>query len=97
MRPNAVWVGLGQLVMDGCDRMTTTELKPCPFCGGKAHLCSDYSSERGETRYNVWHECDGYEGTSNGYGYSLHPWFETPGYVDEETAIAAWNRRTDGT
>ena len=75
--------------------MTHDELKPCPFCGGAAHLVSDYSSERDETRYNVWHECSGFKGKSNGYGYSLHPWFETPWYADRQTAIDAWNRRAD--
>ena len=77
------------------EKVATDELKPCPFCGGKAHLVSDYSSERDETRWNVWHECDGFEGESNGYGYSLHPWFETPWYKDDQTAIAAWNRRAE--
>lgn len=72
-----------------------TTLLPCPFCGGKAHLASDYSSERDEMLWNVWHDCDGFEGEPTGYGYSLHPWFETPWYKDERTAIAAWNRRAD--
>ena len=73
----------------------SSELLPCPFCGGEAHLVDDYSSERDETRWNVWHDCDGFEGESNGYGYSLHPWFETPWYKDKQTAIAAWNRRAE--
>ena len=69
------------------------ELKQCPFCGGEAYLYDDYSSELDETRYNVWHECEGFKGRSNGYGYALHPWFETPWYTDRQTAIDAWNRR----
>ena len=69
------------------------ELKPCPFCGGEAHLYEDYSSERDEWRYNVWHDCEGFEGDSGGCGYPLHPWFETSWYRDKETAMAAWNRR----
>ncbi len=69
------------------------DLKPCPFCGGEAHIYEDYSSELKEKRYNVWHDCEGFEGESNGYGHSLHPWFETPWYRDKETALAAWNRR----
>lgn len=69
------------------------ELKPCPFCGGRAHFESDYSSELGETRYSVWHECKGFKCRSRGYGHALHPWFETPWYADGQTAIDAWNRR----
>lgn len=75
--------------------MTATELLPCPFCGGEAHLVDNYSIERDETRWNVRHNCDGFEGESNGYGYSLHPWFETPWYKDKQTAVSAWNRRAD--
>jgi len=71
------------------------ELKSCPFCGGEAHLYEDNSSELNETRYNVWHECEGFEGDRYGYGHSLHPWFETPWYLDKATAIAAWNRRAE--
>lgn len=71
-----------------------TELLPCPFCGGEAHIVSDYSSERDETRWNLWHECSGHEGESAGYGHAYHPWFETPWYKTEAEAIAAWNKRT---
>lgn len=69
------------------------KLKPCPFCGGEAHLLDDYSSEKDETMYCIWHDCDGYEGRSAGYGYPLHPFFETPWYPNAQMAIAAWNRR----
>ena len=68
-------------------------LRPCPFCGGKAYLISDYSSAQGKTLWNVWHECDGFEGKSSGYGCSLHPWFETPWYESKHMAVEAWNRR----
>lgn len=71
----------------------TDELKPCPFCGGKANLVSDYSSEQDETRWNVWHECEGCEGESAGYGSSYHPWFDTPWYKTKAEALHAWNRR----
>lgn len=69
-------------------------LRSCPFCGGEARLVSDYSSEHDQTRWNLWHECDGFDGESNGYS-PLRPWFETPWYEDRDTAIAAWNRRAD--
>ena len=71
--------------------------KPCPFCGGEAHLAADYSSEQDKTMWNVWHECNGFEGESSGYGYSPHPWFETPWYENKHKAVEAWNRRADDT
>ena len=73
--------------------MTNEEVKPCPFCGGQAYLYYDYSSETGETRWNVWHACDGPVGKSQGYGSACVPWFETPWYLDRDKAIGAWNRR----
>ena len=72
-----------------------TELKPCPFCGGEAHIVSDYNSEQGKTRWNLWHECSGHEGRSEGYGHALRPWFETPWYDTEAEAAEAWNSRVD--
>ena len=77
--------------------MKGNELKPCPFCGGEAELSSDYSSERGKTRWSVWHECCEHEGESAGYGHALFPWFETPWYDTEAEAIAAWNARIERT
>ena len=73
----------------------TTELLPCPFCGGEAHICSDYSSERDKTLWNLWHECHEHDGKSRGYGLSLFPWFENPWYDTEAEAIAAWNTRAE--
>lgn len=70
-----------------------SELLPCPFCGGEAHIVSDYSSESGKTRWNLWHECSCHEGRSAGYGHALRPWFETPWYDTEAEAVEAWNTR----
>ena len=74
----------------------TTELLPCPFCGGEAHVVSDYSSEHDETRWGLWHECCEHE-ESAGYGNALFPWFETPWYKTKAEAIAAWNTRAERT
>ena len=73
------------------------ELKPCPFCGEEAHIVSDYSSEYAKTRWSLWHECEGHEGGSAGYGSVLRPWFETPWYDTEEEAAEAWNTRAEQT
>lgn len=67
-------------------------LKPCPFCGGKAHLVNDNSARLGKV-WSVWHTCDGFKGRSQGYGGTLYPFFETPWYNDKQTAIDAWNNR----
>ena len=72
-----------------------TTLLSCPFCGGEAHVVSDYSSERDETRWSLWHECCEHDGESAGYGHALFPWFETPWYSTEAEAIAAWNARAE--
>lgn len=61
--------------------MSNTELKPCPFCGGKAktaYAINDYN------RWGVYcKEC--------GCTVDVEDW---KGVEDtEENAIAAWNRR----
>ena len=59
-----------------------TELKPCPFCGGKARIVENdpFGSQRKEFRcYGVI--CNGCD---------AHFWKNT-----EEEAIDAWNRRAD--
>lgn len=60
------------------------ELKPCPFCGGEAHVKEVVSAC--ETLYTVGcsnPECMGYE-----------TWLLKP---TKEEAIAAWNRRAERT
>ena len=57
----------------------TDELKPCPFCGGKAHTFHNY----------LWHvRCDG-----TGGNYYCVMGFGA--FVTEAEAIAAWNRRAE--
>ena len=59
------------------------ELKPCPFCGGRAVLNGGEKISEGGGDY-WWVQC--------------HECFaSTHGNADRETAIEAWNRRaSDG-
>jgi len=65
------------------------ELKPCPFCGGKAIVKQD-----GSSLYDLWIVgCDGKYG-SECPGYI---WKATPVYLTKGMAIYVWNRReSDG-
>jgi Lar family restriction alleviation protein len=60
------------------------ELKPCPFCGGKAKrvIFKDKKTD------DVWHgvRCS----NCNCVGFYIDPQYET-----EATAIVKWNRRAD--
>lgn len=57
-----------------------TELKPCPFCGGKATLVNNQSG-------TVYVECT----KCFAMGERMYDWWgETT-----EQAIEAWNRRTE--
>lgn len=74
--------------------MSGEKLLPCPFCGGEAKLYDDYSSERDERRWQVWHVCDnGPEGESAGYGLACHTSIDMPWFKSREKAIEAWNTR----
>jgi len=56
-----------------------SELKPCPFCGGKAYF---YNYDKGYEENNyfmIW--CDNCECA------------ETPQFKTEQEAIFAWNKR----
>lgn len=74
----------------------TDELKPCPFCGGEAHISDDYSSERGLV-YSIWHDCPA-GGDYHPYGHGVgvlqvsSAWFSSC-----EDAIEAWNTRAERT
>ncbi len=62
------------------------ELKPCPFCGGKAKL-KVYRNSQGEKEYFV-------------YCTSIYPTEcavcpDTTFYISKDGAIDAWNRRAD--
>ena len=60
------------------------ELKPCPFCGGKAHI---FENDYGECNFEIYYtigcktdDCFLYMGADNFYD-------------TKELAIEAWNKR----
>ena len=62
--------------------MSNAELKPCPFCGGKAVVIETFCKETNYRGYYVYHgNC------------LLTEQIETNSYDTEKSAIAAWNRR----
>ena len=61
------------------------ELKPCPFCGGKADVIQTKCLTNGCVLYHVYHsalKCPIYE-------------IQTENMPTEEEAIEAWNRRVN--
>lgn len=73
-------------------------LRPCPFCGGEAHVDSDYSSELDHTFWQVWHDCDANPGpVRHSYGHALSLQISTPWCTSDEAAIELWNRRAERT
>lgn len=54
------------------------QLKPCPFCGGKAHIRTERYYQPNMRRNVICEKC-----------YSNSGWYKT-----EEEAAKAWNRRT---
>ena len=62
------------------------ELKPCPFCGGKAKVEILGVWENGDTGYNV---------NCRNKGCPVMP--DTKCFLSAEKAIAAWNTRADRT
>lgn len=59
-----------------------TELKPCPFCGGKAEIFQRIGKRYSE--YNV---------SCGNVNCNVMP--ETGNFDTEQKAIEAWNRRVD--
>lgn len=80
------------------------ELKPCPFCGGKAKIdqtgCEVMATNRNSVSFDFTVRCRkcgattpkayGYIAVNLGYGGNLNPWHD-----DRPRAIEAWNRRAD--
>lgn len=77
------------------------ELKPCPFCGGKAKFLVKCHSERVISRgWNFGIYCTKCDVTSPKTDYNLEVQLDSSGEikisVDERPlAIEAWNRRDD--
>ncbi len=63
------------------------ELKPCPFCGGNAHI-GEMKKAVGFERWSV--ACI----NRRCIAYKLHNPFVAK-YLSRESAIEAWNRRAD--
>ena len=63
-----------------------TELKPCPFCGGKAVLRHNY---RGILQYSFI-QCENYECGICGKEYAIGA-----AYSADDFAIEFWNRRAN--
>jgi len=65
----------------------TTELLPCPFCGGEAEVCTWYGGgEHNETVYTVMCDNDACEMNVT-----------TADHLTEAEAKAAWNARAERT
>ena len=65
------------------------ELKPCPFCNGKAKFRKDYHIGHGE-KYTVYYiQC----GRCEAKGKSFDDWEGTPKEEAISKAVKAWNER----
>ena len=67
-----------------------SELKPCPFCGGKAQINHEpnFVDENGCKQSNDWYvEC-------TVCGFARLPSWGTIAYDTRKQAIVGWNRRT---
>ena len=68
----------------------SNELKPCPFCGGEAEICSHYFEEEDMT---LW------QARCKERPYAVeHPCYTADSFIsfdNKEQAIEAWNRRAN--
>jgi Lar family restriction alleviation protein len=70
----------------------SVELKPCPFCGGKARIfyTMDIGVPTGDNGYKVSVKCDNLLRC----GAKIEKWAAKKEWA-KESAIKAWNRRAD--
>lgn len=66
------------------------ELKPCPFCGGKAKIMRKGSRSGKIRSYSV--DCP--ECLANGPVFWVADWHRTP-FIAQEKAVRAWNKRKE--
>ena len=70
--------------------VSNEDLKPCPFCGGDAEICSHYFEEEDMTLWQV--RCK-----ERPYAVE-HPCYTADSFIsfdNKEKAIEAWNRRAN--
>ena len=69
----------GRMICEKCEKPKKAELKPCPFCGGRAHI-DHYMQPKEEWRIRCM-DCPTKFGRCAG--------------LDKKEAIEAWNRKAE--
>lgn len=74
--------------------MESTELKPCPFCGGRAVLKAKTKHGIG---FTIWCECSKCHSKIDGYCPNIESEDNSLESIEhcKNSAIKAWNRRAD--
>lgn len=70
-------------------------LKPCPFCGGKAGLCTNDEGDKYGDGYFVWCcECAAESGCSSTDKEAIEAWNRVSDAVERDTPKASKDRRS---